>query len=729
MTATTLILAAVAAEAMTFTADRVAVDNVTKAAVATGHVVAVRKPLTLRGEYMARDDAGVMRFQDPTYATTCSNDVGHTHWNVTGEVEYKADDYVVLRNMWLRFCEVPIFWLPYMYYHLDSGCGFSWMPGYMRRWGAYLLTRTSYRLFEMGRENDPDNFVRLDGATHLDLRYEQGVAIGEDLDWRLGTFGAGHFKAYYAWDQSGFYDPDGRYGRRENCRNWGSTVPDDRYVFELEHRWEPTERDVVRLKGTVYSDSYMKRDFLRDALFGFGSDWMTYDGNALAWEHMEKAWASGIEVSGPLNSFYSGTRRLPEVYFDVAPTPVFSLPVNYETESRIGWLGRRYAKYGNGDPLNPFAFNPGQWAEYDAFRFDTYHRFTAPFRAIDDLVSVVPRIGYRGTAWGESGEDNLTGWGKSHDAGSLYRSILEGGVTFASRGTAWIDDRWRHMVEPYADFLAQEAWYGGNGDRPYVFDALDASVMWEDQFAGRARNLPYSYYGATPGLRNAWQKQDDRGVLRTVFDMDFYAALQFRHAEWESDPSIDSRRHKLADPGSPNYGKSDCYVMPGFRSRWTPAKDVMVLAAAQYDSDNNRIASADFAVKQEMSESFSWFVNYSLRDFRRWDFSSSPYNPRVMKSDGFNEVRFHYVQVGFTQQPIDWFAWSPYVRWDVRDGELDSVGGWFDYLTDCLGFRLILQYRNSYRRIDWYERDEDYKVGFYIYLRALGADSSNIFKY
>ena len=728
MTAPTLLLAAVAAEAMTFTADRVAVDHVTKAAVATGHVVAVRKPMTLRSDCMTRDDSGVMKFSDPTCATTCTNDVGHTHWSVTGEIEYKDEDYVILRNMWLRFCEIPVFWLPYMYYPLDSSCGFSWMPGYMRRWGAYILTRASYSLLGSGGRDGPDS-AWLNGATRLDFRYEQGVALGEDLKWSLGAFGSGHFKSYYAWDRSGYYSSNGLYDNHWNYRNWGSSVPDERYALELAHRWEPTERDVVRLKGSVYSDSYMKHDFLRDAMFGFGNEWMSHDGNEMAWEHMEKAWASGISVSGPLNSFYSGTRRLPEVYFDVAPTPVLSLPMNYETENRIGWLGRRYAKYGKGNPENPFSFNPGQWADYDAFRFDTYHRFTAPFRAIDDLVSVVPRIGYRGTVWSESGEDNLTGWGKSHDAGSLYRSILEGGVTFASRGTAWINDTWRHMVEPYADFLAQEAWYGGNGNRPYVFDALDASVMWEDQFAGRARNLPYSYYGVTPGLRNAWQKRSDNGTLRTVFDFDVYAALQFRHAEWDSNPSVDSHRHKLADPGSPNYGKSDCYVMPGFRARWTPTKGVSILSAAQYDSDNNRIAWADLSVKHTVSKEFDWYVSYSLRDFRMWDFSSSPYNPNLMKSDEFNEARFHYIQAGFTQQPLDWFAWSPYVRWDIRAGELDSVGGWFDYMTDCLGFRCILQYRNSYTRIDGYERDDDWKVGFYIYLRALGADSSNIFNY
>ena len=56
---------------------------------------------------------------------------------------------------------------------------------------------------------------------------------------------------------------------------------------------------------------------------------------------------------------------------------------------------------------------------------------------------------------------------------------------------------------------------------------------------------------------------------------------------------------------------------------------------------------------------------------------------------------------------------------------MDRIGSWFDYLTDCLGFRFIVEYVNSYTRIDGYERTDDWSFGFYIYLRAFGADSSN----
>ena len=711
----TLVLAA--AQALTFSADRIAADNVTHALTATGHLVAAAGPLTIRGELMTRDAEGKMLFHDPVCATTCTNAPGHTHWSVSGEVEYKEKDSVILRNAWLRFYEIPIFWLPYMYYPMDTDCGFSWMPGYTGRWGAFLLTRYRYHL--LGNPTHDETTWWLSGDTRFDLRYVQGLAFGEDLSWNLGDFGAGQFNVYYAWDR----DADGEDVSWHNY-NWGSKVERDRYTLGLVHRWEPTERDTVTIRGSYYSDSYFRDDFERSTLFNNSRQFLGYESSGLFWEHLENDFAVGAEVSGRLNDFYSLTGRLPEFYLDVSPQPLFGLPVNYETENRIGYLTRDPAEYGSVDPLNPFAFNPGAWADYESFRFDTYHRLTAPFRAFDDVVSVVPRIGYRGTFWSESGEDNLSGWDRAENAGSLYRSVLEGGLTFAGRGTAWIDEKWRHVLEPYFDVLAQKAWLSGSGNRPYVFDSLDAAVAWEDQFAGRSRNLPFSSYGMTPGVRNAWEKADEHGNLRQVLDLDVYAALQFGATEFLGEDDA----HKLAEVGRPNYGKTGCYVMPGFRVRWTPDEDISLLARAEYDSDNNTIASADVGWQHKLADSFKYNVKYAVRDFRCWDFSSTPYEADRMSSDDLNYARFHFIHAGFENQPIDWFAWSPYVRWDIRENELDGIGAWFDYLTDCLGFRVLVEYNNSYLRIDGYERKEDWSVGFYIYLRAFGAESSNIFR-
>ena len=55
--------------------------------------------------------------------------------------------------------------------------------------------------------------------------------------------------------------------------------------------------------------------------------------------------------------------------------------------------------------------------------------------------------------------------------------------------------------------------------------------------------------------------------------------------------------------------------------------------------------------------------------------------------------------------------------------ELDEVGSWFDILTDCLGFRFLASFEDSYNRIDGSKRRADVHVGFFIYLRALGPNS------
>ena len=418
------------------------------------------------------------------------------------------------------------------------------------------------------------------------------------------------------------------------------------------------------------------------------------------------------------------TGRLPELYFDVSPMPVFGLPVNYESESRLGYLARNYAEYGSG-AASVFGTNPGIWAEYDCVRFDTYHRLTAPFRTLGDVVSVVPRVGWHGTWWSETGETDALGRSRAHDEGAAFRSIGEFGATFAARGTGWVNETWRHLTEPYLDVLAQEAWYAGLGGRarPYVFDSLDAPSTWEDQFAGRSRNLPYSYYGVTPGWRNVWSKKDDQGNVRSVFDLDFYVAVQFNSATHTEG----NENHRLAEAGDPNYGKSGGTFVPGLRLKWTPWEETTVGARGEYDSDNNRIAYASVFWSQIVTKDLSFNVSYNFRRHRYWDFSSTPFADGEMTGDEMNMAHWALVDLSIRHQVCDWLAWGPHVRWDAREGELDTAGCWIDYLTDCLGFRLILEYDNEYETVDGYKCDDDWSIGFYIYLRAFGADSDNVF--
>ena len=703
-----------------------AADNIAGTLVASGDVHAVAAPLCLISDLVEKR-GDEYRFAPGTLVTTCTNEAGCLHWSGTGEVRFHGtagERYAVARNMTLRAFGVPVMWFPFWYYPLDTDYGWRVMPGYSSRWGAYLLTKYVYRLaggFGPGEYG-------LSGSTRLDLRTENGVALGQGLDWQLGDFGRGRFKVYYAWDQDAdTYDHHWTSNRRWHYENWGSKVPDERYALMLEHRWDVTERDILRLRGAYYSDSHFRGDFLRNGHFGQRNRFLGHEGNELALEHVENAFGAGVSASGPLNDFYGGVARLPEFYLDVMPQPLFGLPANYESATRVGFLNRNYAKHGShSTTAAPFRYAPGEWADYQTFRLDTYHRLSLPFR-VADVVSVVPRVGLRGTFWGDSGYENLDGRGRAGSTGDeLLRSIVEGGVTFSARGVADFDGGWRHVVEPYADFLAQEAHYSGirRGERPYLFDSVDGSSDWLDQFAGRSRNLPYSWYGVTPGVRNALRRADAKGRMRTVFDLDLYAAVQFNDTEWTDG----GRWHRLArDPADPNYGKDRVRPVPGARVRWRPDADTSLGARVGYDTESDAVAYADVEWRQRLSEGFRYEVSFIGRDHRWWDFSSTPYDRDVMRNEDFNRARFGYLEVGFEHELCDSVAWGPLVRWDCREAELDEIGAWIDLRTDCLGFRFSVAYENDYERIDRSKSDDDWRIGFFVYLRALGPDSGSPF--
>ena len=74
---------------------------------------------------------------------------------------------------------------------------------------------------------------------------------------------------------------------------------------------------------------------------------------------------------------------------------------------------------------------------------------------------------------------------------------------------------------------------------------------------------------------------------------------------------------------------------------------------------------------------------------------------------------------GFTHDINDTWSWSTYVRYDLRNNDLDEVGGYIQYSLDCLVFQLRTAYVNDYQRIDdMSERESDYRVALMVWLRA-----------
>ena len=592
--------------------------------------------------------------------TTCTNAPGHSHWCITGDARYKDNDYIEIFDAVPWLFGVPVAYLPYVYRDLDTHYGLRLVPGYTSRWGAYFLGGYVYNVYDSPREAGPS----MDGATHLDYRTRRGVAVGQDISWDLKDKGRGKLETYYAWDQD--------YPNAPRDFNWMSKVNEDRYRFRLKHEADLTERDQFILQGTYCSDSEVTHDFFNKDHRG-----ESIPMNFASLEHREHTVAAGVTVSGPINDFYGGVARLPEGWLNVEPQPVFDTGLNYESQTRAGYLNRDAAFYERATP--EFMYYPGSWADYNVARVDTAHRVTYPVK-LGDAVSVVPRAGYRCTYYSDTELNS-----------DMYRQSAELGVEASTRATSDWNNGVRHVVEPYLDYSYQPTYYGGSKGRPYAFDHYDRSIEWFDQFGADGTWLPYDWNGVRPGVRNLLQTRDEKNVMRTFLDWDVYAGVPF-----DSDGPL---------------GGNDGVRMMGTKILYTPNKKIEVKAQAEWDNAENTIAYADLSAFYKLTERFRFGGGYLARDHRLYDYGESPV-------DEWNRMQDSLVYCGFTHDINDTWAWSTYVRYDLRDNGLEEVGGFIQYSLDCLVFQVRTAYIASYERIDGTERDNDFRVAFMMWLKA-----------
>ena len=304
--------------------------------LATGGVTAVASPYRFRADSISRSAEGRYKFSGNTLMTTCTNEDCNLHWCLTGEFAYREQHSVTVRDAWIRMWDIPVLWVPYWYYPLNTDYGFRFMPGYTSRWGGYILTGYVYDLINEGK---PDS-ASLGGSTYADYRTRNGFALGQTLRWNLKDFGSGKIKAYNAWDMNyDRYENHWTDAKHRYC-NWGSDVNRERYRIMFDHNADFTERDSMRIHAVYLSDSWVLRDF-----FQRDERRETIPANEAAYEHRENNWAFGASASGPLNEFYGGTARLPEGWFAISPQPIWDLPANYESQTRAGYLNRDYTRY------------------------------------------------------------------------------------------------------------------------------------------------------------------------------------------------------------------------------------------------------------------------------------------------------------------------------------------------------------------------------------------------
>jgi lipopolysaccharide assembly outer membrane protein LptD (OstA) len=592
--------------------------------------------------------------------TTCTNAPGHWHWCVSGDGRFKDNDYVEVFKAVPYLFGVPFAYLPYWYRDIDTQYGIRLVPGYTSKWGAYVLGGYIYNIYESPRDAGPT----LDATTHLDYRTRRGVGVGQNLRWDLKEWGVGKLETYYARDQ----DPPNDF----EDRNWISDVNEERYRIRFRHDVDLSPRDQFVIRGTVNSDSQMAYDFFTSEHRGESTPL-----NLAAYAHHENTWAAGVTVSGPLNEFYSGVARLPEGWLNITPQPVFGTEFIYESQTRAGYLSRSAAKYENAD--TDYMYYPGTWADYNLARIDTAHRLTYPVK-LGDVLSVVPRAGFRETYYSEA-----------EYATDICRHSAELGVEASVRAVADYNNGYRHVVEPYVDYSYQPTSFDTDYGRVYGVDHFDRSFEWFDQLGFDGTWLPYDWHGVRPGVRNLLQKRNAQNRMRTVFEWDAFAGVQF-----DSEGSLNEKGLRLI----------------GSKVRYLPTEAVDIKAHAEWDRENETFAYADLSVFYKLTEKFRFGGGYLGRDHALYDYDNSAIN-------AWNRTKENLLYGGFTHDINDTWSWSQYTRYDARINELDEIGGYIQYSLDCLVFQLRVAYENDYQRIDNESSSgSDFRISLMVWLRA-----------
>ncbi|MHA3773176.1 LPS-assembly protein LptD [Verrucomicrobiota bacterium sgz303538] len=383
------------------------------------------------------------------------------------QVRIYPNDRVIFNDVKLYIGKTPVFWFPYIYQSLNKEQAFTITPGYNSRWGVYLLTRYTFPI--------TDNWS---GTLRLDFMSDRGIGTGLDSDWSGGTDKRnwGRFRSYIIHDSDPGMDPTNTVQKRE-------PIDPTRYRISLQDRTYFTEDiystvDINKLSDARYLEDFeqglVKRDPNPDNMLGL-TKW-------------DEDYTLTLIGRKQLNEFLDFTERLPELALDMKRQPLWKTGIFYEGETSAGFYRRNFAD------LSLFE-------DYDSFRVDSFHQFLYP-QTYFGWLSVVPRIGLRGTYYSDSGffqdevvtrtttladggtETNTFTEHQIRGGGSIFRAVANAGFETSFKlsrafeqvqSRPWGLDGLRHVLQPFANF--SYVWSSETPDDILQFDRINPSTQ------------------------------------------------------------------------------------------------------------------------------------------------------------------------------------------------------------------------------------------------------------
>jgi LPS-assembly protein len=313
-------------------------------------------------------------------------------------------------------------------------------------------------------------------------------------------------------------------------------VPTGRYRLTLEDRTNFTD-DIYGIANlTKLSDRYVMQDFFQGE---FRVD--PVPDNVIAIAKTDSFYTlTGIERF-QANQFFTTTERQPEVVLDIKRHGLFGGPIFYEGETGFANLRLQFPE-GAG------------FENYGTYRFDTFHQLTYP-NTYFGWLSIVPRVGYRGTYYGKTWDLGSTVFVPPSNPlipdfilppptlanpvkfdGDTFRSVFDTGTEASFKiSRKWENvqsrafglDGLMHVIQPFTNFSYVDE-IGPNPTSILGFDRFLPSTQLRaidfPQFTTIDSIDNWTVWRA--GVRNKLEtRRDDRTI--TWFELDTYVDVNF----------------------------------------------------------------------------------------------------------------------------------------------------------------------------------------------------------
>ena len=421
-----------------------------------------KSPYLIGGENVTTISEGAFLVSKGTFTT---HDSSNPDFRLKAKtVRVYEDDRVVFQNVTFYVKNVPVFWWPYMYQSLNDAFSYMVSPAYLSSWGPSILSRVS-----MPITDDIQLQIR------LDYRSRRGLATGFEPDIRYGENKKSwaRLRTYFLRDAN----PD--INRTSEMR---VGVPKDRYRVSVQNFTNFTDDIYGTVDITKLSDEFLLQDFYPGEF-----QLNPKPDNVLAVTKTHPIYTLTAIGRFQANSFFEATERLPEIVLDIKRTPLFGGPIFYEGETGLADLHRNFAR-------------GSDFQDYGTLRVDSFHQFLYP-NTYFGWLSVVPRVGFRGTYYGETRDLETTILTPGDDpfipdflrvdleqplqpGGETFRTVVNAGVESsfkisreweAAQSRSLGLDGLRHIMQPFTNL----SWVSSSSDPVSIlqFDRFQPSTQ------------------------------------------------------------------------------------------------------------------------------------------------------------------------------------------------------------------------------------------------------------